>query len=220
MGVESIFFNKSVSKPRLDVPTVLLVEGPDDGHFLDEVLTSMKADPTEISVCLANGKDNLIVLLTSILKAPTFTKGTIRRYAVIRDVDDDIDKCNKEVDDLFLNAGEPRPEAGGFQQRTDGRHNGLFLMPDGGRVGSLETLALETIADHPLLVAADNYIDAARQIGGAEDHADKRRTQALLSTLARPLCNGVGWATRGGHFDVTSKNLDSLKSFIADLQKK
>ncbi len=220
MKLEAKFFTRVFSKPRLDVPTVILVEGTDDGFFLDEVLTSINASPNEVGVCVADGKDNFSALLQVILKSPTFTSGKIRRYAVIRDVDDNLQTCLSECTSLFSQANEPLPQPGNFHIRSDGRHNGLFLMPSSAQVGSLETLALRTLQGHPIVAAADAYLSASVPNGGATDHLDKRRVQALLASMSSPLCNGVGWATRKGVFDVTSTSLQELKDFLVELQSK
>lgn len=214
------YFTRSTSKPRLDVSTVILVEGPDDGFFLDEVLTSINAPQDQVGVCIAEGKDNLGGLLQAVLKAPTFTSKKIKRYAVIRDVDENLNTCLSECNRLFADANEPQPQPNSFAQRSDGRHNGLFLMPSGTEVGSLETLALRTLGENAILAAADSYLTTSKEYGGASDHLDKRRSQALLASLSDPLCNGVGWATRRGHFNVESDSLQELKKFLVELQTK
>ncbi|POO54305.1 hypothetical protein CPJ18_02045 [Agrobacterium rosae] len=219
MAVAGKFFTRSVGKSRLDVETVILVEGSDDGFFLDEVLTSIGALPENVGVCVAEGKDNFASLLQAMLKAPTFTNGKIRRYAVIRDVDDNLAKCKAECAKLFNGAGEPVPEPAAFASRNDGRHNGLFLMPSGAETGSLETLALGTLQDHPVLNAAHEYLVSSGEKGGSVDHLDKRRAQALLASISAPLCNGVGWATRRGLFDIGSPSLLELKNFLTTLQQ-
>ncbi len=214
------FFTRAFNKPRLNVPTVILVEGSDDGFFLDEVLTDINASPDDVGVCVADGKGNFSALLQVMLKSPMFTGGTIRRYAVIRDVDDDLQACLSECASLFSQAQEPQPAPGNFQLRSDGRYNGLFLMPGSTEVGSLETLAFRTLDNHPIAIAADSFLSASAANGGSLDHLDKRRMQAFLASRSAPLCNGVGWATRGGVFNITSNSLQQLKDFLIELQTK
>lgn len=220
MAADGVYFNRVVSQARLDAETVILVEGVDDGYFLDEVLASIGANPSQVGVCLADGKEKMHVLLKAVLKSPSFTTGKIRRYAVIRDVDDSVQTCLNECQRLFTDAGEPCPAPNDFSVRSDGRSIGLFLLPNATSAGSLETLALQTVSGTPLLSATDSYLSSAVAHGGSNDHIDKRRMQAFLASWAKPLCNGVGWATRKGHFDVSAPELGELKVFLTDLQSK
>lgn len=220
MAADGIFFSRVQSKARLDAETVILVEGVDDGYFLDTVLTSIGSNPDKVGVCLADGKDKLPILLKAVLKSPWFTSGKIKRYAVVRDVDESVLTCMEECRKLFSDAGEPFPEANSFSLRSDGRSNGLFLMPSAASIGSLETLALQTLGQSPLLGATDAYLASSVAHGGSADHLDKRRMQAFLASSANPLCNGVGWATRNGHFNINAPELNTLKDFLMRLQSR
>jgi hypothetical protein len=212
-AVKGIFFERF--KPRLNQQSVILVEGVDDAHFLDQILTDLNASPTEVGVCISEGKDKFSSLMGAMLKSPFFTTGRIVRYAIIRDVDSSIPKCMGELTSLFSEFGEPMPPPNNTVARTDGRNVGLFLMPSHDATGSLETLALDTVGEHELLVQADLYISlAAKNFGGASDHIDKRRAQAFLASRSDPLCNGVGWASRQGVFDIQSPVLQPMKDFL------
>lgn len=210
--MSEIYFNKS--KNNLDATYILLVEGPDDGYFLDKILEDIGADPQLVSVYLARGKDKFETTLGLILKSHAFTSGRISRYAIIRDADEDVNVATAEVAALLGRLSEPHPTNGAMVDRSDGRKIGFYTFPGIGQSGDLEELCLRTANEPPPLAAASDYITQSEAQGGLVDHRSKRVAQSYLAISTFPLCAGVGWAMARGMFNVKSAALNELKDFL------
>ena len=195
---------------------ILIVEGVDDASFLECLLKDIGADPARVSIAVAKGKDLLGSLVGAMLKNHAFTSGVTRTYAVIRDADESVEQAKKEAKAIFDRFSEPVPDVGAFAERNDGRRVGLFLFPGDEQPGDLEELCMRSVHDG-LAAQAANFVAGIGEQGGKTDHLSKRTAQTYLAVASLPLCAGVGWAMKKGVFDVSSPQLEQIKSFLREL---
>lgn len=147
------------------------------------------------------------------MKSHHFSSGRIRRYAIIRDADEDVDAALAEIRDMLKSLDEPMPPNGGVTARKDGRAVGLYLIPGNDRTGDLEALLLQT-AGGELMQRAEKFVADVANSGGHTDHLSKRIAQVYLAVGMNPLCAGVGWAASRDAFDLTGPALDGLREFL------
>lgn len=202
---------------RQALPNVIFVEGKDDALFIDILLLELGANPNCVGVCYVDGKDNFERALGVFLKTSAFISGTVERYAVIRDADDNFERTLKAMNKTLRKLKEPVFDADNFTVRDDGRRIGLFIVPDHQTSGDLERLCISTVNEGDLGRFAQSYIIAAQERFGVLKKESKRIAQAYLAICPGELCSGVGLGSKNGAFNIRSQKLISLTNFLRQL---
>ena len=212
MAMKGTYFDGKAG--RLNVESIFLVEGQDDAIFFDQLLSNTGADANSVGICYVEGKDKFADFLKTVLISSAFTSGRIKKYALIRDSDDDPARAANEVADALRRLGEPTPNCGSVSPRPDGRKVGFYLLPGCGQPGDLEELCMRTVNGQPKAVAVDNHINSVEQAFGPLHHRSKRVAQSYLAIAADELVRGVGLATKKGVFPINSAALGTAEAFL------
>jgi hypothetical protein len=214
MSTASIYFELGVENntKRNDRDYLILVEGTDDAHFLDKILTEIGAEPTKVGLILAGGKGQIKSNMTSLIKSSNFTTKKTIGIAIIRDADNDFEKAERETQEIFRKILDT-PVKNANSINHDGRAFGFYLLPQDKESGDLEKLSLYTVEGSPVEKLAEEFIQQA-SLDSPLDQIHKRKVQVFLSGVKGELCRGPGLAFKQGHFDSKHGSLNPLKDFL------
>ncbi|MFC2155570.1 DUF3226 domain-containing protein [Acidobacteriota bacterium] len=194
-------------------PILLVVEGKDEVNFFEALLREIGMNEN-VDVRETEGKDKFKELM------PAFTITTgfnlIEKIAVIRDADNNSNDAFKSVIDVLKKNGlKPPKKPGEFSRGIPSV--GVFIMPDNTSTGMLEDLCLDTVMDHPAMKCVDTFIDCVRDLKEPPKNISKSKVQAYLA--AKPeIKNSLGVGAQKGYWDLKSKNLRPLISFLEQLK--
>ncbi len=177
------------------------------------------ADPLKTGIVEVQGKENFSSHLQMFFKAPSFTQGINRTVAVVCDADDDPKKREAEINVVLTSAQQPNVTLGNYVTNAKGVRIGLFTMPDQATSGDLESLCLDTVADHPLALGAEEFMASAETIATADGKKlngsrHKRKAQVFLAGMPNDVARGAGRGYAKGHFGTGHAALEPLKNFL------
>ena len=211
----------------IEAPTLILVEGVDDLHFLKEFLAFCGIPDIQIEE--VGGKDRFSKFLQLLLpEAPNLSQ--LRSLAVVRDADLDVTAAQTSVTGM-LQAFTRRLKDGA--QETTSIRTSQFLFPDNQHIGTLESLLWSTVLDGQQSCVKE-FLACTEDDWGraplAEHWVDKARVYAYLagsplkvegdgsrgSTRVRPgLLTGV--SVRAGIWDLNHDAFNPLRAFAQRL---
>ena len=168
----------------LDERSTLRVEGKDDKHVIENLLSRHGVDHTSVDIKISDHKDNL---LNGMRLAVTTSTG--RSVGFVLDADDVPTNrwraVRARLADLDLVLPEEIPEGGFVGDAHDVQARvGVWLMPDNQRSGALEEFLEDLVNNEDaLLEHADESTTRATELGAAFPPA-KRRKAVLHTWLA------------------------------------
>ena len=177
---------------ELPNPNMLLVEGKDDLRVIPELIEAndilwKRPDKKPIvTIREFNGVENLLRRRT----ISTELKGrNVHRLGILVDADQDPDRRWQQVRNACIRYFPALPESplakGIIVENDDGQRLGIWIMPDNGAHGMLETFLAQLVrAEHlPLWEHADRATSEAAKIGAPYNglHRDKARLHAWLA---------------------------------------
>ncbi len=168
---------------KVSQPRVLLVEGNDDRHFFQRLIERRQS--SNIQVIEYGGTDLLGNFLANTLAVdPTFSE-LVKVVGVVRDADGDYQSAFDSVQGSLRRARLPVPNAPmtiaiGSLDGAD-IQIAVYIMPDNGSSGDLESLCLEAVRDSPATPCVDRYFDCLQLIGHVPRQESKARLRAFLA---------------------------------------
>lgn len=195
---------------------ILIVEGKDDAHFFDHLLSTLGADPALVRIIPARGKNALQPALRQVVNSRDFVTGLISHVAVVVDADTNPSASLAEQQGYLASVGLASPSHAGFvTTNIEGadRTTGLFLIPSDLHEGMLEQVLLASIAGAPLLSIVEAALASAEQAVGELDRRSKRLMSMYLA-LSNYECMACGLAFKRGAFDPMANELSDLRAFI------
>ena len=176
---------QQVRKPaKIVQPRLLLVEGNDDRHFFQRLLGRRQTPNVQIieyggTAQLGNFLANTLVI------DPTFSE-LVEIVGVVRDADRDYQSAFDSVQGSLRHASLPVPNApmttaNGALDGADIRVS-VYIMPDNGSRGDLETLCLKAVRDAPAAPCVDRYFECLQSIGHVPRQESKARLRAFLAS--------------------------------------
>jgi hypothetical protein len=202
----------------IDNPKILLVEGKDEIGFFEALCK--KIDINDIQIIETGGKDKFKDELPAIKNSSGFEK--VISIAVIRDADNSVDAAMNSVKYYLVKNNLPSPSLSGEFKKIGTMKVGVFIMPGNMCSGMLENLVLETVADNPVKISADKYIDELKETLNLSTslkfpkNEHKARLYAFLSGMEKYVPS-LGMAAKKGYFNLDSPALDKIKKFINDI---
>lgn len=211
MSIAPIYFDGDHG--RQDRPLLIFVEGTDDGHFVDVILSEIGADPAEVGIFVVKGNGNFAREIASFKKTRHFRKA--RGVIILRDADDNPQGAASDINRIFQKEfGTGTTHAKILTAET--LKIGFFLFPTENEDGDLEKLCLSTIPDSKIVGAAESYIEAAQGVNNLTTQIYKRKSQVFLAGIAGDLCRGAGLGFKRGFFDAQHVALSPLKTFLKE----
>lgn len=218
----------------IEHPRVLAVEGTHEVHLSRALLSAPDMrDLPAIDVQPLGGKTSLRDRLTALLQDPRlldfYDNGEAIAIGIVRDADDNPDGALQSVTDALKHSGLPVPQSEAGTAVGDVRtpqglsleavRVSVFIMPGGGRTGSLEDLCIETVRCEPAYECVEGLFEClqARGLAGPPAHRmGKARAHAFLATRAEP-DKHVGLGAREGYWPFGHEAFAPLKAFLRSM---
>lgn len=205
-----------MARKTVRAPHLIIVEGQDDLWFFDELLSTIGCSPDAIQTMDYGGSGQLPLYLENLFKEDAILDGKVKGILVTGDADTYTGnlpyKVNKVVKAIGFNDLSDRS----FQDISIATPSrlGLFLVPEKGTAGSLETLLLRTVTNELPVVEARALVE--KHHAEVAPRNDKHVGQAYLATKPA-LARGAGFGAKLGYFNMTDPALDNIKTMIAGL---
>ena len=169
---------------RIEKSRLLVVEGNDDVQFFRRIIERRQSE--HIQIIEFGGKDKLGTFLTNVLVPRIRATDMVRIMGVVRDADEVYDRAFQSVSDSLRRAELPVPDspmttANGALDGADIRVS-VYIMPDNGSRGDLETLCLKAVRDAPAAPCVDRYFECLQSIGHVPRQESKARLRAFLAS--------------------------------------
>lgn len=219
MSFDTPFFSEDNS--RQNRPCVVFVEGQDDAFFLSALLAEIAADPLTFGIVQVKGKEKFPAHLGGFFKSPNFTQGVTKTVLIVCDADGDPKKVEAQIGAVLTAAQQPFVSLGQYVTNAKGVKIGLFTMPNTTTPGDLESLCLETVADHPVAQTAESFIAVAEAAAVADGKKlngsrHKRKAQVYLAGMPNEPVRGAGRGYALGCFRAGHPALEPLRAFLLE----
>lgn len=198
---------------NLEKELLILTEGRDDMFFLDSILGALKADPMRVGVVSTGGKDGLAADLKNIVQSRPFVNKTIRRIAIVQDVDGSPSESLRSIHKAMSNVSLPNPKHADVHIFDGNRSVGVFLIPSGNTAGNLESFCLQSVATSEVSMRVHRFFEEFQNEFGELDRQAKRLAQIYLACIPVE-CRGVGRAARLGVFPIESEFFSEILNFF------
>lgn len=195
-------------------PIVILVEGQDDGIFLEQILEERAEDPSQIQVLFVKGISKLWDYLAALVKSPNFVEKKIRRIGVIIDADTDFSTTEAHAQSQFKRAGLAEPKSAEVSEK-DGVRVGLYVLPNSRDKGELEDLIISTLSHEDRIKDAQALLVKHKPPTEDFKKPSKRVLQISLALSHTDLCAGIGRGIRNGAFEIGIAEFAELNEFIS-----
>lgn len=193
---------------------LIIVEGEDDGVFLEHVLNLKDADENKVQVQYVKGISKIPPYLSALSKSPPLTSGVIKNIAIILDADSDFNQAGSRLRMWLEEANLPIAEPGTVNK--DGPVSvGIYLLPNSKDSGELEDLIISCLAEDERIIAARNLLDQFDPQRILRKFS-KRIIQISLAISNVDLCSGAGRGIRNGAFPIQLKDLQDLNEFLSN----
>lgn len=203
---------------QITAKKLLLVEGKDEINFFSALFKEVDID--DVQVFESKGKDKFDGELELILNDPNFEH--VISIGVVRDADLNHDSAFKSVCSSLKKFNLPTPKGHLLFAKNERIQTGVFIAPGFTSNGMLESLILESLADHPVKIASAEYINTLRAslaptneqcIYKFPRNEHKAHMHAFLAGMEKFLPS-VGMAAVKGYFNLSSHVFDDIKDFI------
>jgi len=218
---------KSNSPGRITRDKILLVEGQDEVKFFETLLLHIGLRE-QIQVIEVGGKDRFIRVFPVVLLRPDFDQ--VRAYGIIRDADTNHSATLDSIRGLLQKHNQPCPEHDRIFAATDKLKVGIFILPGNQETGMIESLCLQTVANHPAMACVDSLMACLpehlemKPESEARDstkpyhpkNTEKARLLAFLACLHEPTTS-IGLAAQKGYWPFDHEALSDLCNFLKKL---
>lgn len=215
-----------------DTTRLLLVEGRDAELFFEEMLKQLDLELT-VETHDLGGVDEFHPRMKVVAQSDEF-KEQVRFLGIIRDSETrnnavkNVHSAFDSVCDGLKNANLPFPTRLG-DVRRDNPTVSVFILPDGTRNGTIETLCLSAVEDDPAMPCILEFFDCLRQRLGERDapegqrhnfpkHLEKAKLRAFLSSWEEP-DRLLGQAARANCFPWNHAAFEPVKEYLERLFK-
>ena len=203
---------------RIEVEKILFVEGKDEETFFTVLLKKYRLHG--IQIIESGGKEQFSRIFPEILKIPGFSK--VRSLAVIQDADRNTQAVFQSI--LYTLKKENLGIPGKISYFTSTIPQvGIFILPDGENLGSLESLCLSTVQSENITNCIEPFINCVKQKTSVENtrykfprNVNKAKCKAFLSAMEEDVPS-LGIAAEKGYWNLDSDKLNPLLDFLKKL---
>ncbi len=196
----------------LDTKKLLVVEGKQDVAFFKSFLEHLVID--DIDVEPAGSKNELNIYLRALVTRRGFSK--VRSLGIVRDANGWAERALQSVQGFLRRSGLPVPAS--YVERKQSSRIGVsvFILPDNGNPGMLETLLWRTL-DRDFTKCVTDFLTCAQDATGSRPrNLDKARVATYLATRRKPP-HSLGVSARQGVWDYDHEVLADLRRFLRQL---
>lgn len=206
---------------------LLLAEGKDELHFLDELLKAINI--SDVQIIDIGGKDKFRPSFPTITALSGFR--SVVRLGIIRDAEADAAGTLASVQQSLTENGLTAPQQAGVVLTTGAPRIGIWIMPNNHRAGCIEDLCWDGISEtDPRRGCAEMFMgclgerlekkasppDRAANELYFPKQAAKAKLQAYLAGLHEPQ-RELGRAAEAGVWDLKHSAFADLRNFLAEL---
>ncbi len=206
---------------KIEKPKLLLVEGKDEECFFSALCNLLKID--DIEIIATKGKDRFKSEFDAIVNAPGFE--IVKSLGIIQDADDSMVNAIKSIRSSLNKHHMPSPEGHNRFSENELIRVGIFIAPGNQDNGMLESLVLQTVADHPVRIISDSYIEALREkLNNPANESPykfprnvhKAKLHSFLAGMEHYIPS-LGIAAQKGYFDLESEALKEARDFLSGM---
>jgi hypothetical protein len=191
---------------------VILTEGDDDKQFLEQLCDYLKLiDKPQIVI--SKGTPQILSYIGVLKKTTGFSR--IKKLAIIRDADDDLQAAFESIRNALTRTELPPPNSPGEFTDTSPQI-GVFIFPNNADGGTIESLCLSTVEKDPAFRCVKSFTDCVESLN--ERPKNLAKSQALVFLATKPkFCNNPGLGAAKGYWDFASTKMNPLKNFMKHL---
>lgn len=197
---------------RLNTEKLLVVEGKEDVAFFRSFLNHLEIG--DVFVAAAGSKSELNTYLHGLVTWTGFNE--VRSLGIVFDANGCANATLRSVKGSLKRSGLPVPASYVERQQSASIGTSVFILPDNGNPGMLETLLWRTL-DRDLTKCITDFLTCAE---GATGHTPKNRHKArvgaYLATGRKPP-HSLGVSARQGVWDYDHEVLADLRRFLRRL---
>lgn len=209
-GAKGRYFEEKLG--AIDREKLLIVEGTDDQYFFDQMLHKIGADPERFGIIRIDGKDKLEESLRTLIMSSPFINGTIKKFSIVLDADDNPTARIRSVQRTLRDRGLPVPAAGSFQANGE-IEVGLLIIPSATEPGNLETLCLNLLEKEKKYIDVNRFFIRSSKKYKIFNQKEKRAVQIYLA-LCKELCRGAGRGFKLGYIPFKRSKLKGVIDFL------
>ena len=196
-------------------PRILLVEGPDDQAFFNNLIEKKQTPPLQIIQYSEQNK--LGVFLRDVLTKSDQFSELVEVLGIVKDADTTYQSAFQSIQDSLRVANLPVPDAPLEVAEPSG--DGIpkvvaYVMPDNNSKGDLENLCLEAVRDHPALACVDQYFNCLHSKGYVPRQESKARLRVFLSANPDNPNLLIGQAIAAGVLPWDSPAFEDVHKFL------
>lgn len=207
------------AKPYDNEGLALLVEGKDEIGFFGAILKQMGVTDA-VWIGDVGGKDQFPAKLPAALNIPGFRQNC-RAYAIIRDADLSADASFDSIKGLLAKFSQPVPSQRGIFTVGTVPRVGVYIMPGNSETGMLESLCMQSVADHAIIPCIDAFMQCVEVVAGPPSNPHKFRAKSFLaarSSADAKDCPSVGIAAQRGYWSLDHACMTDLRNFLRQLR--
>ena len=197
-------------------PCLLLVEGDDEMHFFDSMLSHIGLRE-KFTIRVVQGKTNFRKELQTLRYATGFSN--VSFIGIVRDTDDDPEAARKSIRSALENEhfDAPKLPMDISDGSVDSPRVSFLLLPSADSSGELEDVLLKSVKGSLEMECVDGFFSCLKNAGIAEPKKfSKARIQAYLAsqedTYPKP-----GIAARKKCFDFDHQAFLFIKQFLKQI---
>lgn len=203
-------------KFSLEKPYLILVEGKDEDELFPLLAAGLGIDDVQFH-CYRGGR-NLQNVLPVIASLPEFS--SLKGLGIEGDAEDSADdafrsvsnlisRCNESNGTRLANPSQPCLAAGSDPRVV------VWITPRGADRGSIEDIALRSIANHNQLECIERFIECAQACPGQSVHhlPSKPRVYSYIAIQRNPRFD-LARAFHNNYFDLEHGAFDELREFL------
>lgn len=219
MAYKFLVENKESSAAPPQKEYVFIVEGEDDGVFLEHLLSLKGEDPSKIEVQYVKGIAKIAPYLSALAKSPPLTSGAIKKICIIVDADTNFESAQQSANSWLRDAGLPAAESGKIENNGS-IEVGLYLLPNSKETGELEDLIISSLSSDERISSAIEMVDRFNDKSSPFKKKPKRILQVALAVSSTDLCAGAGRGIRNGAFSIDLNSVSDLDKFLTDFLRR
>lgn len=206
---------------QITAQKLLLVEGKDEINFFTALFKELRIN--DVQVIESKGKDKFDGELELIINDRDFENVT--SIGIVRDADNSHEDAFRSVCSSLRKFNLPVPREHRVFIKSGKIQTGVFIAPGFTSNGMLESLILESLADHPVKIASAEYINTLRRTLAPENaeciykfprNEHKAHMHAFLAGMEKFLPS-AGMAAIKGYFDLSSGVFNDIKEFLRQI---
>ena len=189
---------------------LLLVEGRSDEILFDVLLSELKIEGVQVK--RLDSKDSFRSKLQAIINSPGF-RDTVASLGIVRDADDSSDNAFMSICDTLAFLGLPVPSMP-LEISVPNPKVAVLIVPHGEPSGAIEDVCLASVADDPVMVCVNDYLDCVyEKVATPPNNQSKAKVQAFLASRPRPDMQ-LGRAASAGYWGWEHPAFEPLKQLL------